>query len=372
MTFLAVLGLAALAQAQTFTTLYNFDSTNGVFPYAGVIQDPSGNLYGTAELGGDWDCNYPDGCGVVYKVTTAGEETVLHSFTGYPSDGSNSYAPLVRDSSGNIYGTTEGGAASIFKINTAGNETVYSDGDYAQPFQGLVMDKAGNLYGTFTSGPALPGGVFKLDSAGNITILYQFSSYLYPTYGHLTIDKSGNLYGVSENGGANNGGVLYELTQSGTFTVLRNFGSGTDGSQPYGSVVQDKKGNLYGTTLKGGAYGYGTIWKISKAGAEHILHSFSGGTSDGCNPYAGVTLDQAGNFYGVTYLCGANNYGALYELSAKGKLTLLHSFSGSDGASPIGEVLRTTKGTLYGTTYQGGISSSCGGPGCGTLWSYVP
>lgn len=375
MTMLGVLGLAPLAQAQTFTVIYNLTGTGGGLPWAGVIQDASGRLYGTTGYGGgNDDCsNY--GCGVVYELDTAGAETVLHAFSG--SDGQDPAAPVTRDGGGNLYGTTvfggSAGAGTVFKIDAAGNETVLynftgqSDGCY--PIQGLVRDKSGNLYGTTNEcGSSGYGTIFKVDSAGDFTALHSFagSDGANPQYGHLAKDKSGNLYGLSIVGGGGHG-VLYRLSTGGRLTLLHSFTGGTsDGCYPSGSVVQDEAGNFYGTTNRCGSYNQGTIWKVSKKGKETILHSFAGGTSDGCNPGAGVTRGSKGNLYGVTYYCGAQGGGALYELSAKGSLTLLQSFYGSFGAYPFGEVLRTTKGTLFGTAYEGGTYDA------GTVWSYVP
>jgi len=169
------------------------------------------------------------------------------------------------------------------------------------------------------------------------------------------MDKSGNLYGVTLWGGAYDEGVLYKLSKNGTFTLLHSFtGGASDGCNPYGSVAQDETGNLYGTTSGCASNNYGNIWKVSQKGKETTLHSFAGGTSDGCGLQTGVTRDSKGNLYGDTAWCGAHNEGALYELSAKGKLTLLHSFgNGSDGRNPWGEVLRATNGTLFGVTYDG-------------------
>jgi len=154
--------------------------------------------------------------------------------------------------------------------------------------------------------------------------------------------------------------------------VLHSFAGGSsDGCAPSGSAVQDQAGTFYGTTEYCGSSKAGTIWEVSKTGKETILHNFAGGTSDGCNPAAGVTRDPKGNLYGVTYGCGANGYGAVYELSARGRLTLLYSFGGSDGSSaPIGEVLRTAKGTLFGTTLA--PSPPCCEDTFGIVWSYVP
>jgi uncharacterized repeat protein (TIGR03803 family) len=365
----ALLFSAAFAPAQTFTTLYNFEGNAA--PEAGVIRDPSGNLYGTTKGGG-----YGGG-GVVYEVNSAGIETVLLSFDG--TDGAAPEAPLARDSAGNLYGTTWVGGSSgngtVFKIDTAGNETVlhsFTGGsDGCDPEQGLVMDKSGSLFGTTVGCDVSNGTIFKIDSAGSFTLLHSFagppSDGANPLYGHLTIDSSGNLYGLTNYGGSSDEGVLYKLSESGTLTVLHSFNGGTqDGCYPFGSVIQDNGGNLYGTAYECGSNNNGTIWKVKKNGTETVLHNFSWNQSDGCLPYAGVTRDSKGNLYGVTTECGANAVGALYKLNAKGRLTLLHSFSGPYGSYPLGEALLTTKDTLFGTTADGGEY------GGGTVWSYVP
>jgi uncharacterized repeat protein (TIGR03803 family) len=389
-TFLVVLVLAALAQAQTFTTLYNFDgTTDGEIPIAGVIQDSAGNLYGTTYWGGNPNhCRATGGgCGVVYEVNAAGTQTVLHSFSGL--DGEMPDTPLVRDGAGNLYGTTQlGGGSSqcsseegcgvVFKLDTAGKETVLHNftggADGCIPSQGLVMDNAANLYGTtLYCGFSNYGTIFKIDNAGNFTVLYSFtgSDGANPEGGHLTMDESGNLYGATAYGGStacSNGGgcgVLFELSESGTYAVLHRFAGGTaDGCQPNGSVVMDLAGNLYGTTVGCGSSNKGTIWKVSKKGQKTILHNFAGGTSDGCWPLGGVTRNSKGSLYGVSESCGTNNEGALYELTANGKFALLHSFDGSDGSNPTGELLPTTSGILYGTADNGGPY------GAGTVWSY--
>jgi uncharacterized repeat protein (TIGR03803 family) len=240
----------------------------------------------------------------------------------------------------------------------------------------LVLGESDTLFGTTSScGTSGMGTIFKVDSAGNFTVLHSFtgkaSDGAYPANGHLTMDRSGNLYGVTAGGGAYGGGVLYRLSTNGKHSLIRSFGGASDGCNPFGSVVQDAAGNFYGTTAYCGSRNHGMIWKVSKQGKETILHRFAGDRSDGCTPYAGVAQDTKGNLYGVTTSCGANGYGALYKLNAHNKLTLLHSFDFSDGADPVGEVLRTTTGTLFGTTYEGGIGD-CGSVGCGTLWSYAP
>jgi len=382
MAFLTVLVSAALAPAQTFNVLYNFTGgVDGSAPVAGVIQDQAGNLYGTTMEGASGACPY-GGCGVVYKFDTAGTETVLHAFVD--SDGAWPVAPVVRDGKGNLYGTTEvGGSAgygTVFKIETTGREKVlynFTGGlDGCEPEQGLVRDKTGNLYGTtYSCSPSGDGTIFKVDSAGKFTLHHSFtgsgSDGANPQNGRLAMDESGNLYGVTPAGGLSGCrggcGVLYELSKNGTFTVLHSFASyPSDGCNPYGSVLQDQAGNLYGTTSYCGYFYKGTIWRVSRKGHEAILHSFRSRLSDGCYPEAGVARDAKGNLYGVTLGCDANGYGALYELSASGGFTLLHRFDASDGNRPRGEVLRTSKGTLFGTTVVGGTY------GYGTVWSYAP
>jgi uncharacterized repeat protein (TIGR03803 family) len=234
MAFIVVLMSTALAQAQTFTTLFNFTGgADGGSPNAGLVQDPSGNLYGTTVNGGS---GHSYRSGVVYELDPVGTETVLHSFGRNP-EGGGPATPEIRDNAGNIYWTTSSGGNDcgvVFKIDSVGSESVqhtFTGSDGCGPAQGLVRDKAGNLYGT--TAPLLctlcsgDGTIFKVDNKGNFTLLHTFaggsSDGLFPYYGHLTMDKSGNLYGVTWGGGAYGYGLLYKLSTSGKFTVLHSF-----------------------------------------------------------------------------------------------------------------------------------------------------
>jgi uncharacterized repeat protein (TIGR03803 family) len=374
-TFMTILALSALAPAQTYTVIFSFPGgSGGQYPIPGVIQDTVGNLYGTTANGGDY------GYGLVYEVTTSGTEKVLHAFSG-GSDGEYPYAAVLRDGKGNLYGATNSGGNSqqggvVYKIDAAGKETIlhaFAGGtsDGCNPFQGLIMDGKGNLYGTTNGCGAYNGGTaFKLTPKGRETVLYSFPEGSEPSYyGHLLMDKAGDLYGVLQVGGSSNDGVLYKLSAKGKYTVLHTFtGGSSDGQYSSGSVAEDKAGNLYGITYKGGTYDLGIVWEVTKKGKETILHNFAGGTSDSCNPVASVVLDSKDNLYDNSG-CAAYGYGAAWELSKKGTLTLLHSFAGSpdDGAGPFGaELLRTAKGELYGVTLEGGTA------GYGTVWSYLP
>jgi len=363
----------ATARAQTFTTLYNFTGgSDGGYPFAGVIQDNAGNVYGTTYYGGANDY------GVVFEVNT-GTETVLHSFTGGATDGAYPYAALVRSRDGDLYGTaSEGGTNGmgvVFKVDTAGNETVlYSFGggtvDGCYPYGGLLMDRSGSLYGTTNlCGASNRGTVFKLSKTGKETLLHSFAGGskdgAYPYFGRLTIDTKGNLYGVTDGGGGSGKGALYTLTRTAKLTLLHSFAGGSrDGCNPFGTVALDKQRNVYGTTDSCGSAAQGTVWRVSEKRKETILYNFTGG-SDGCYTVSGVVLDSTGSLYGNALGCGAYYYfGTVWKLS-KGTLTVLHSFDQKDGQEPVGDLLRDATGALYGTT------SAYGGSGnYGTVWSY--
>jgi uncharacterized repeat protein (TIGR03803 family) len=197
--------------------LYNFTGgADGGYPFTGVIRDSAGNLYGTAELGGT------SGAGVVYKVDTAGQETVLYSFTGGTDGGYPEYAGVIRDAAGNLYGTTNSGGTSgsgvVYKVDTKGQQTVLhsftGSADGSQPEAGVVRDSVGNLYGTTTSGGASGAGVvYKVDTAGQETVLYSFTGGTdgaRPWTG-LIRDSSGDLYGTTSSGGTKNSGVVFEV-----------------------------------------------------------------------------------------------------------------------------------------------------------------
>jgi uncharacterized repeat protein (TIGR03803 family) len=377
LTITLVLGVVTThaVQAQTFTVLYNFTGgTDGANPYGNLVRDKRGNLYGTADNGGSSDY------GVVFKVDTSGTETVLHSFTGGTTDGRSPVAGLVQDPGGSLYGTTTYGGASnygvVFKVDASGTETILynlaggtTDGCY--PYGGLIRDKAGNLYGTTTEcGASSMGTVFEVSKTGTETVLHSFTGWPkdggFPYYASLLMDKKGNLYGVAEQGGSSNEGVVFKLSKSGTLSVLHSFTGGTDGCIPLGTPVMDKKSNLYGTAEECGSSREGIVWKVSSKGMETVLHNFVGGSSDGALPFAGVIMDTKGNFYGDTSQGGSSSVGTIYKMGKK-ELTVLYSFTGgSDGEYPFGGLLRDAKGNLYGTTESGGSYDA------GTVWKLRP
>jgi uncharacterized repeat protein (TIGR03803 family) len=222
----------------------------------------------------------------------------------------------------------------------------------ATPFAGVIGDSSGNLYGTTESGgQANKGVVYKLDHTGHETVLYSFtglSDGCYP-YGGVIRDSAGNLYGTTAQCG-NGEGLVFKIDTTGHETVLYTFTGGLDGGSPWAGVISDSSGNLYGTTFYGGSADAGVVFRVDTGGHETVLYNFTGGF-DGKSPQAGVVLDSAGNLYGTTYSGGTANAGVVYKLDSGGRETVLHSFTGgTDGASPWAGVIRDTAGNIYGTT----------------------
>jgi uncharacterized repeat protein (TIGR03803 family) len=376
---------ATAAGAQTDLTLYNFTGySDGGNPLSNLVMDAAGNLYGTTFVGGAY------GAGEVFELSRNSDgnwtEAVLYSFTG-GSDGANPYyAGVILDSSGNLYGTTAGGGAfglgAVFELTPTGSgwsETVlysFAGGkDGATPDAGLIFNAAGNLYGTTSVGGSDgEGTVFELTPGG----AGQWTEAVIHTFkmndgagpmGGLVLDAAGNLYGVTEGGGNLGAGVAFELVpgSSGHWTekILHSFGAGNDGIYPYAeTLVFDRSGNLYGTTSGGGAFQFGTVFRLSRNAAgswgEAVLYSFDGSVA--ANPYSGVILDGKGRLYGT---CangnGETTVGAVFELSpepgGKWNERNLLLFNRQDGEFPEASLLRDASGNLYGTTLLGGTSS---------------
>jgi uncharacterized repeat protein (TIGR03803 family) len=237
-----------------------------------LIRDAQGNLYGTTRFGGDPTCNTV-GCGTVFKLNAAGKETVLHSFAG-GNDGEDPVAVVVHDAAGNLFGTTLSGGPSglgtVFKLDRAGTETVLhgftSSPDGSQPGGGLIP-VGEDLYGTTEGGGNLccDGTVYKLDKTGIVTVVYSFTggTEAASPFAGLVHDAAGNFYGTTTIGGPPNFGTVFKLDSTGKQTLLHAFTGGVDGATPLGSLIRDAAGNLYGTTVYGGAFGFGTVFKIA-------------------------------------------------------------------------------------------------------------
>lgn len=328
--------------AGVHTVLYNFTGgADGGEPYKGVTLDAQGNLYGTAVTGGGGSCE--GGCGVVFELTNSGgvwTQTVIHSFTG--SDGSGPGSPVAVDGHGNVYGTTPTGGAFgmgvVYRLSPNGTggwnfhviHTFTGGADGGGGSAGvLLIAAAGNLYGTCTV-----GGVNGLGTVYEMALIqgkWQFRTlYAFKDspdggmpYGGVVFDNQGNLYGTTYYAGTNDNGTVYKLTRSnGTWTesVLYRFKGGTDGSQPISGLVADAAGNFYGTTSAGGSgsCGCGTIFKMTRGTTgnwtERVVYSFPGKPNAG-NAYNGMVRDAAGNFFGATVHGGTSDDGAIYEFT---------------------------------------------------------
>ncbi len=300
------------------TTLHEFTcGSDGCSSSAPLILDSAGNLYGTTTTGGDPACL----CGVVFKMDKNGNETVLHTFTG-GQDGANPYAGLVRDAAGNLYGTTtQGGHGNngiVFKVDVKGKETVlyrFRGGtDGSGPSGGVIRDSAGSLYGTTSGGGHQNGTVFKLNANNKESTLYRFRGGADGSgpLGGVVRDSAGNLYGMTFTGGdltcvpdGHGCGTIFKLDNTGTKTILHSFTGDSlapvDGSYPTGGVIRDSAGNLYGTTWE-----FGTIFEVTAAGEESVTFV------DGF-PQAGLFRDSVGNFYGTTAAGGSAECGTVFE-----------------------------------------------------------
>jgi uncharacterized repeat protein (TIGR03803 family) len=353
------------------TVLHTFQrGPEGNQPYlAGVILDPDYNLYGTTSF------SAAGGVGAVYKVDRSGNASVVYAFPGI-ADGQYPYnAGVTLGSNGLLYGTTSyggsHGAGVLYQLNGNGCETVlytfnfFTANGYGQPTGNVIRDSAGNFYGTTFIGQADVGYgygvVYKVNTSGNATVLHNFTGGADGgnPYGGVILDSKGNLYGTASGGGAAGDGVVFKINTSGQETVLYSFTGGTDGGFPYGSIIADSAGNFYGTTNGGGEAGAGVVFKIDGSGSETVLYSFSGG-ADGAYPLAGLIRDPAGNFYGTTSGGGAAGEGVVFKVDTSGNETVLHSFTGgADGGDPLWVVLaRDSAGDLYGTTSSGGTANA--------------
>jgi len=339
--------MAVGLSAQTFTTLYSFDAADGEFPGAALVQGTDGNLYGTTANGG------PNlGIGTVFKITPRGELTTLYTFCP-------NFPPNCPD------GSTPAGS--------------------------LVQAPNGDFYGTTLFGGAYGGGtIYKITANGALTTLYSFCQQgVCPNgYGppvHLTVSLDGDLYGTTIGGGissnctVNNAtgcGTIFRITPRGRFTTLFSFcvQSGCpDGSEPT-SLIQAADGEFYGIAAAGGAYGSGTIFKMSPGGSPETVYTFcaQSGCTDGALPI-GLVQAADGNLFGTTVFGGVIGRGTVFRLTPAGALTTLHSFRCSsalcpEGRFPNGGLIQGTDGNFYGTTPDGGISGAAGG----TIFKITP
>jgi uncharacterized repeat protein (TIGR03803 family) len=293
-----------------------FDDIHGSGPFGGIILSTDGNFYGTAAYGGSANA------GVLFRISKSGRYSVLHEFAS-GADGQNPFSPPVEASDGNLYGTTLGSArvgSTLYKYSPS---TGYSVLREFYKSQGRLIGSSpiqasdGNLYVTANNGGTNRcGAVLKLALSGTLLSSYSFAcgaGGANPN-GQLLQASDGNFYGTTQVGGAAKNGTVYKLDQSGTISVLYSFlGSPTDGSDPDSGLAQATDGNLYGTTIAGGSANQGTLFQISTTGVYTPLFEF--GYTAGQYPYGGPMQDTNGLIYGTVYQGGTDNFGAVYSLN---------------------------------------------------------
>jgi len=393
---LSATATVTIVAAPSYSVLNSFPSA---FEPAGLIQGTDDNFYGTNEM-------------YAYKITSAGVITKLAQLSTSPSAPISS---LIQTTNGNFYGIDSQGNGSIFEIDSQGNVTVpfsfpnisSSTSTGAWPWSGLMQASDGNFYGTTYAGGNLNctpygwgmpaygpfdynpssgygcGTVFRMDTTGNVTLLYSFSGQTDGNFPQAALiqGSDGNLYGTTSGGGASGYGTIFKLSTSGSFQLLHSFSS-SDGDAPVASLIQAADGFLYGTAAcvfcsSNGITTTGEVFKLDTSGNNFsILHTFSG--PDGSFPVAPLIQANDGNFYGTTWAggdltCGTyyfnvgSNYpypsfrgcGTVFKMDSLGNVTVLHEFEEpqtGDGDAPYSGLVQGKDGNLYGTTYYGGSS----------------
>ena len=393
------------AQAQTFSVIHNFGGgQDGATPSAGLTMDKAGNFYGTTFAGGS------KALGTVYRLKRSGSSWVadgLYSFLGGVGDGSEPLARVILGPDGSLYGTaSEGGFQScgglgcgtVFQLRPPATfcrsvscpwtETILhffgADPDGFFPAGELIFDEAGNLYGTTVLG-GVSGTVYELTPSGNAwteSVLQSFSGQDgYEPYGGLIFDNAGNLYGTTQDGGLNYAGTVFRLTNSGSGwrVSLPHIFQLADGGYPTAGLVFDQSGNLYGATTYGGSDGAGVVFELSPSGASwtySVLHSFTG--QDGCpdneyvgaGPWAALTMDAAGNLYGTTRCDGANRMGNIFKLTPSSGGWTYTSLHDFSGGDDGAFPLSNVLMNASGNLY--GTASAGGSQGHGVVWEITP
>jgi uncharacterized repeat protein (TIGR03803 family) len=367
------------------TVLYSFTGgDDGADPTTGLTEGSDGYLYGTTAAAGANGSG-----GTVFKITTAGVLTVLHSFVnGTFTDGSGP-SGVVQGTDGNFYGVTSYGGSTgngaVFKVTPTGTETIlYSfvngNGDGANPSGNLIQATNGSFYGTASNAGAYgDGAIFAITPSGQESVLYSFNASANDGFrpGSGVIQASdGNLYGTTPGNGSNvnnDYGAVFKVTLSGQETLVYTFQgiTASDGQLPVAGLIQGVDGNLYGTTSEGGTGLSGTVFKLTSAGVETVLSNFNAGGStsvNGYSPTASLIQASDGNLYGINNLGGAQNDGTVFQVTPQGVTNLVYTFgdSSGDGAGPEANLIQASDGNFYGTTHGGGAY------GYGTIFKITP
>jgi uncharacterized repeat protein (TIGR03803 family) len=371
--------------SSTYQILHSMSANSeGANPISNLVE-VNGVYYGTNLAGGT------NGLGSVFSITPAGQLTLIHSFTGGAADGAIPSGGLVLGSDGNLYGTTTNGGSynsgSIYKV-IPGNAPIYSgvvfsfgavsnDGvnPYASLVQGYGSDHA--FYGTTKFGGTNNlGTIFKITLLNNLineTVIYSFSGAADGQYpqSNLIVDSTDTLYGTAPEGGASGFGSVFSMSTGGAFNLIYSFAGPTqDGQSPFGALVQDTSGTLYGTTSLGGLNNLGTIFSCAPTSNScSVMYNFgSSSSSDGSSPNGSLIL-KSGVLYGTSSYGGNSNNGTIFALNVN---TLSYSIKNSfqannDGAHPNAGLLLASNGYFYGTTLNGSGTYSSG-----TVFKFYP
>lgn len=395
---LTLIPVRVLHAASTEQVIYSFaGDEDGEYADTDLVVDSAGNIYGTTVQGGDFST------GTVFELSPSGStwtHTVLYDFTG-GADGGQPYKGVTLDAQGNLYGTTvvggsggicaEDGCGVVYKLTKSGStwtQTViynFTGGkDGYEPGAGLTFDKQGNLYGMTPVGGAFGAGVIyqlkpQSDGSWKFRVIHTFTGGNdggSGSAGRLIFDSAGNIYGVATTGGANGDGTAFELTPNGggfKLKTLYSFKGQPDAGFPYGAVIFDNSGNLYGTTYYDGANDLGSVYKLSNSGgvwSESVLYSFKGG-KDGKSSISNLVLDSAGNLYGTSSEGGAQcSCGTIFKLTNSGgtwKESTVYQFKGTpDSGFAYNGMVVDSKGNFYGATVHGGTANE------GAIYKFTP
>ena len=349
----------------TFTVLRSFsNATDGGKPAGTMVLGADGNFYGITRIGGS------SGYGTIFKITPAGIYTVIKSLNG-TTDGGYCYGSLAKASDGNFYGITyqggSGGYGTIFKVTPAGVYTVLKNltvTDGRPSYNSLVQHPDGFLYGMIHGGGAnYNGSIFKISTSGVFTLLKSLAAHpdgAYPVSA-LTVGADGNLYGTNSAGGLYNAGTIFKISTTGVYTRLKDLTLETDGGNPKGNLFKGSDGLYYGMTYAGGSNLYGTAFKISATGVYTVITRFNGGLG-GQAPFESLVQGTDYLLYGTTFTGGAYDFGTVFKLCDK-TATVSRSFNRNPESNrPKGSLIQATDGFFYGLAAQGGNN------GAGTIF----
>lgn len=356
--------------SDVFSTIYSISAgaSDGRYPYGNLIESSPGVFLGICSEGGT------NGTGTIFKITSDGIFSRLKSFQSGP-DGSYPKSGLGKSDDGIFYGVTQFGGAdgfgTIYTITEDGTFTKICDINYiaigANLVSSPVSDGNGNMIGTSPAGGANSyGTVYKLSSENVITKLHDFSVPLAGS-NPLSIIKNGNqFFGITSIGGLYNTGVFYSVQLDGTLEDLHDFNLSTDGQNPNGDLFLAQDGKYYGTARFGGVGQSGTVFSITTDGTLEVLHSF-GPSETGQFPYGGVVVAEDGTIYGTTINGGMYSYGTFYSISPEGVFTVLYDFfSPFDGGDPAASLTFGPDNKIYGLTTNGSSYNA------GSLFEYDP